>query len=222
MKKARSSGAAIGTGLLTAIAASLCCITPIIAMIAGSSSLLASFSWLEPLRPYLIGISAMVLLFAWYQQLKPAKPSNTDCHCEPAKRPSFLKSTKFLGIITLFSVLMMTFPLYASVFYPKSKGQDSEHQAPDNKLQAKFTIQGMTCASCEAHVNNEISKVPGVLSYTTSFTGRSSVVAFDSSITNKEAIAAAIAKTGYKVRGSEVIDSTDAEGDKPCCETNTN
>ncbi|GEP98528.1 mercuric transport protein MerTP [Chitinophaga cymbidii] len=221
MKKARSSGAAIGTGLLTAIAASLCCITPIIAMIAGSSSLLASFSWLEPARPYLIGISAVVLLYAWYLQFKPAKPSSADCHCEPVKKTSFQQSKKFLAIITLFSVLMMTFPLYASMFYPEGKGEVSEHKALDNKQQAKFTIQGMTCASCEAHVNNEISKVQGVLSYTTSFKARSSIVAFDSTKTNMDAIAAAIGKTGYKVRGSEVIDSTCATGDKSCCETDS-
>ncbi|WP_126247963.1 mercuric transport protein MerTP [Chitinophaga pollutisoli] len=207
MKKARSSGAAIGTGILTAIAASICCITPIIAMIAGSSSLLASFSWLEPARPYLIGASVAVLAYAWYLQLKTAKPSADDCHCEPAKKPSYYQSKKFLGIITLFSVLMMTFPLYASVFYPKGNENAAVHSIADNKLQARFTIQGMTCASCEAHVNNEISKVPGVLTYATSFKARNSVVTFDPSKTNIDAISAAIGKTGYKVRGSEIMDT---------------
>jgi copper chaperone CopZ len=65
----------------------------------------------------------------------------------------------------------------------------------------------MTCASCEAHVNNEISKVPGVLTYATSFKARNSVVTFDPSKTNIDAISAAIGKTGYKVRGSEIMDT---------------
>ena len=41
----------IGAGLLTAFAASLCCITPVLALVAGTSGLASSFSWLEPARP---------------------------------------------------------------------------------------------------------------------------------------------------------------------------
>ncbi|MEJ7680346.1 MAG: hypothetical protein WKG06_21325 [Segetibacter sp.] len=41
--------------------ASLCCITPVIALLAGSSSIAANFSWIEPARPYLIGLSIAVL-----------------------------------------------------------------------------------------------------------------------------------------------------------------
>jgi len=63
----------IGTGLLTAIAASLCCITPVLALIAGTSGLASTFSWLEPFRPYFIGLTILVLAFAWYQKLKPQK-----------------------------------------------------------------------------------------------------------------------------------------------------
>lgn len=63
----------IGTGLLTAIAASLCCITPVLAIIAGTSGLASTFSWLEPFRPYFIGLTILVLAFAWYQKLKPQR-----------------------------------------------------------------------------------------------------------------------------------------------------
>ena len=63
----------IGAGLLTAIAASLCCITPVLALVAGTSGLASTFSWLEPFRPYFIGLTILVLGFAWYQKLKPKK-----------------------------------------------------------------------------------------------------------------------------------------------------
>ena len=61
----------ISAGLLTAIASSLCCITPVLAIVAGSSGLASTFSWLEPFRPYFIGMTILVLGFAWYQKLKP-------------------------------------------------------------------------------------------------------------------------------------------------------
>ena len=68
----------IGAGLLTAIAASLCCITPVLALIAGTSGLASTFSWLEPFRPYFIGLTILVLGFAWYQKLKHKK--QIDCN----------------------------------------------------------------------------------------------------------------------------------------------
>jgi hypothetical protein len=63
----------IGAGLLAAITASLCCITPVLALIAGTSGIASTFSWIEPFRPYLIGLTILVLGFACYQKLKPQK-----------------------------------------------------------------------------------------------------------------------------------------------------
>ena len=75
-----NSNKIIGMGVVTAIAASLCCITPVLALIAGASGLTSSFSWLEPARPYLIGVTILVIGFAWYQKLKPKK--EIDCECD--------------------------------------------------------------------------------------------------------------------------------------------
>jgi mercuric ion transport protein len=100
----KSAGTFTGAGVLTAIAASLCCITPVIAILAGSSSLAANFSWIEPARPYLIGLSIVVLAFAWYLKLKPAKTNDMDCNCETTKKASFLQSKTFLGIVTVFAI----------------------------------------------------------------------------------------------------------------------
>jgi mercuric ion transport protein len=61
----RSPGTFTSAGVLSTFAASLCCITPVIALLAGSSSIAANFSWMEPARPYLIGLSIAVLAFAW-------------------------------------------------------------------------------------------------------------------------------------------------------------
>ncbi|HEY1054273.1 MAG TPA: heavy metal transporter, partial [Emticicia sp.] len=44
-------------GILTAFATSLCCITPVLALLGGASGLASSFSWIEPFRPYLIGLT---------------------------------------------------------------------------------------------------------------------------------------------------------------------
>ncbi|MBL0098410.1 MAG: mercuric transport protein MerTP [Bacteroidetes bacterium] len=202
----KSSGTFTGAGVLTAIAASLCCITPVIALLAGSSSIAANFSWIEPARSYLIGLSIAVLAFAWYLKLKPTKTNDIDCNCETAKKPSFLQSRTFLAIITVFAALMMTFPLYAKMFYPNPKEATTALAVVDYKQQVKFTIQGMTCEACEEHVNNELSKVNGVLAYKSSYATRSSFVTFNKSKVDVKTIEAAIKKTGYKVKALSCCD----------------
>jgi len=78
----KSDNKLIGAGLLTAITASLCCITPVLALIAGTSGIASTFSWIEPFRPYLIGLTILVLGFAWYQKLKPQNVfRNCNCIC---------------------------------------------------------------------------------------------------------------------------------------------
>ena len=202
----KSTGSFTFAGVLTAIAASLCCITPVIALLAGSSSIAANFSWIEPARPYLIGLSVAVLAFAWYLKLKPAKTNDMDCNCETTKKTSFFQSKTFLGIVTVFAILMMTFPLYAKMFYPKPKAETTAFAVVDNKQQIKFTIQGMTCKACEEHVNNELSKVNGVLAYKTSYVTRSSLVTFNKSKVDVKAIEDAIKKTGYKAKAISCCD----------------
>src|SRR5438128_2039673 len=106
-------------GILTAAAASLCCITPVLAFLGGASGLASSFSWIEPFRPYLIGLTVLVFAFAWYQKLRPRE--QVDCNCETDNKKSFLQSKTFLGIVTVVAGLLIAFPYYAKAFYPKTK-----------------------------------------------------------------------------------------------------
>lgn len=205
MNKAKPSGIIAGTSLLSAIAASLCCITPILALFAGSSSVAANFSWLEPARPFLIGATILMLGFAWYRQLGFGKVADADCGCEVKKKTSFLQSRKFLVIITFLALVMMTFPLYAGMFYPKSQRTEVPITEQNNIVQATFHIIGMTCQACEGHVNTELEKVSGVTGYITSYASKSSVVDFDKSKTDLQTIALAIGKTGYKVKNYEMM-----------------
>ena len=111
----------ISAGLLTAFAASLCCITQVLALVAGTSRIASTFSWLEPARPYFIGLTILVLGFAWYQKLKPKK--QIDCNCETEEKPKFIQSKMFLGIVTAFAIVMLAFPYYAHIFIPRQKNK---------------------------------------------------------------------------------------------------
>jgi len=192
-------------GIFAAVAASLCCITPVLAFLGGASGLASSFSWIEPYRPYLIGLTVAVFAFAWYQKLKPIK--NVDCECETDSKKSFLQSKRFLAIVTVIAGLLIAFPYYAKIFYPKPQVTKVIVVDKSDIRQAEFKIKGMTCESCTEHVNSEISKVNGVLEFQTSYEKANSTVKFDNSKTSIDSIASAIKSTGYKVISQTVINN---------------
>lgn len=197
----------VGAGVLSAIAASLCCITPLLAFISGASGLASAFSWTEAFRPYLIGITLVVLGFAWYQKLRPVPAVGIDCACEPTEKKPFLQSKVFLGIITAFAILMLAFPYYGQIFYPVTKNKTSAIAASNIQL-VQFKVGGMSCKSCEAEVKNEVNKLSGVLQTDVTYEKGLVAVKFDPSKTNNTQIKNAIDKTGYKVQGEPVIKST--------------
>lgn len=193
-------GTASIISLLAATAASFCCIIPLIALAAGASGAASSLSWLVPFRPYLIALSVVALGFAWYQSLrtKEAVPCTTDGNCSVEKK-HFLASKNFLLLVTITTALIVAFPNYSKIFYQKSSAAKAIIAERSNIQTVKFEIKGMTCAGCEAHVNNELSKVNGVVKPATSFAKRNTVVHFDVTKTTVQQLQAAIAKTGYRV-----------------------
>tara|TARA_R110000868_G_scaffold203489_3_gene451345 strand:+ start:1396 stop:2034 length:639 start_codon:yes stop_codon:yes gene_type:complete len=194
------SSKSVGAGLITAFVASLCCITPVISLLAGIGGIATTFSWMEPFRPFLIALTIGVLGFAWYQKLKPRNQEAIDCACETNDSPSFWQSSMFLGLVTVFAVLMLAFPSYAHIFYSDSKNTNSIAIEQETPLTLKeFKIKGMTCAGCEAHVKSEIGKLAGIEAIKVSYDKEHALVKYDSLKVNKNQIVEAINKTGYTV-----------------------
>ncbi len=192
----KSENKLISAGLLTAITASLCCITPVLALIVGASGIASTFSWIEPFRPYLIGLTILVLGFAWYQKLKPQE--EIDCECDTEERPKFIQSKKFLGIVTVFAIVMLAFPYYSGVFYQNTEKQIVVVDKSDIK-RTEFKISGMTCAGCEENVNHEVNKLNGIVISKASYENGNGIIEFDKTKTNEAEIEKAINLTGYKV-----------------------
>ena len=109
------------TAIGATIVASLCCITPVLAVLAGSSTLASSFSWLTPYHNYLVWFTVLVLLYAWYDKLKPSK--EIDCDCD--EKAGFFSSKKFLAIVTVFSVIMLSFPQWGNKVFDTAPSAES-------------------------------------------------------------------------------------------------
>ncbi|HIP31191.1 MAG TPA: mercuric transport protein MerTP [Crocinitomicaceae bacterium] len=194
-KTGKKSKNAAYTGLLAAIAASSCCIPPVIALIAGVGGSASALSWMEPFRPYLIGLAVIAIGYAWYNHLKPK--TEDDCGCKIEKLKWYQTKT-FLAAITFFAVISISFPYYAHIFYPDNKKEviivESSNVQTEN-----FTISGMTCQACETHINHAVNELDGIVSVESSYENENAQVEYDNSQTTLEEIAIAINSTGYTV-----------------------
>ncbi len=186
--------ASIGLSLLTALASSLCCIAPILAIVAGTSSFAANFAWIEPLRPYLVVATIGILGLAWYQKLKPKPVVAACCAVENTAKNSFLHSNKFLGVVTVFALLLTAFPYYSNGLRTKNKAEIAVNTATEL---GEFQMTGMTCEGCEHHITNKISALKGIINVAASYEKGNTTVEFDPNQVNINEIRAALDSTGY-------------------------
>jgi copper chaperone CopZ len=198
----------IGAGLVAAVAASLCCITPVLAVLGGLGGIASTFTFLEPLRPYFIGLTVIVLGYAFYNAYKPKKEDDIECACDDDENPAkknFLNSKAFLWVVTGVSILMFAFPSYSHIFFPETNN-NVVIVNESNITEAKLYIEGMTCTGCEESVNYTLNSKDGVISATSSFETGIADVKFDKSKINPEQLAQAIEdEVGYKVKKFEIV-----------------
>jgi len=204
----KNSKGAVATGIIAALAASSCCIPPVIAAIAGVGGAAGSLSWMEPFRPYLIGLAVVAIGYAWYSHLKPKKED--DCGCD-IEKPKWYQTKGFLIGMTLFAAVSITFPYYSGVFFSDNK-KEVIVVDKNNIQKINIKIEGMTCDACQHHVNGAVNALPGIVNVNSSYEKGNAEVEFDNTQTNIAEIEKAINSTGYKV--TETQNNTPAHGEK--------
>lgn len=193
------------SAIVTAVLASLCCITPVLAVLGGLSGVATTFEFLEPLRPYFIGFTVIVLGYAFYSAYKPQKEEEIECACEEedeqgSKKTKFINSKAFLWTIAVFATIMITFPYYSQIFFPEVEAS-SINVSSTNLIKAELEIEGMTCTACEQSVDYALRSEEGVINATSSYETCIADVEYDKSkITAEELKKAVENKVGYKVK----------------------
>lgn len=78
-------------------------------------------------------------------------------------------------------------------------------------MKVKFTIQGMTCSSCQAHVEKAVSKLEGMRNANVNLLSNQMVVEYDETILDNDKIIKAVVDAGY---GANVAKSEKAKSVK--------
>ena len=76
-------------------------------------------------------------------------------------------------------------------------------------MREKFTVTGMTCSACSAHVEKAVSKLEGVSAVNVNLLGGSMQVDFDPAFQSSDSIIAAVVASGY---GASLPSATAGKG----------
>ncbi len=130
------------------------------------------------------------------QKLKPKK--EIKCNCEIDEKTNFMQTKLFLILVTVFAIIMLAFPYYGNVFYSNnSKKELVAKQSNISKIE--LPIEGMTCESCQNHINYAVNELPGIINVSSSYKNANAFIEFDKTKTNIKDIKESINSTSYKV-----------------------
>lgn len=198
MKKERL---AMGGAVLSALAASLCCVGPLLFVVLGLGAFSAA-TVLDTARPFLLAAAVLLLAFGFYRtyfRREAACAPGEACATKPINRAS-------RAGLWLASIAVITFalsPYYAGAvarrFSAKPPPSNSQAQATAQPAVARatFKVSGMTCSSCETTIKLALERTPGVRRSEVSYDRREAIVEYEPNATSVEKLREAINQTGY-------------------------
>lgn len=199
MKKI-SNSTFVGGGFLAAIAASLCCILPVVSIALGIGAFGVA-SVFETLRPYLLVVAFAALGFAFYLTYfrREACEEGQACETKPIGRVNQL----FLWVATFGIIASSLFPFYTGYLVSALGPSDSSDRSSisaDNIGQSTtvtIEVEGMTCEGCASHIDVTLKKLKGVISAKASYKNKNVKVVYDPSQITLDRIKKAINDLGY-------------------------
>src|SRR6266436_4802411 len=153
---------ALGGSVLSAIAASLCCIGPVVAVIVGASGFAAAGLFAQ-WRPLFLTITALMLAAAWY--LTYRRPKADHCSTGGCPQNPVAKWNKIiLWFATAFVLAIAAFPTFfgaaARLFVPAGASDSGPRQVKLSRLQV--TIPSMDCGACAVVIQAKLNRQDGV------------------------------------------------------------
>lgn len=182
--------------VVAAVWASLCCITPVLALLLWVGGIASTFDRIQPFRPYIIWFTVLVLLYLWWKFLnKKYGKQEIDCDCE--EDANFYSTWWFMILITFIAGALLLFPYYAQVFAQWWSTTSAIVSA--SEVTETFSVEGMTCGGCEALAKWTLSNYAWISKVDASYIDGEVTVNFDPSQISLEDIKVNLLKdTGYK------------------------
>jgi copper chaperone CopZ len=188
MKKPESSWTLAG-GVLAGIAASLCCIGPLLALSLGLGSFAAA-TWFAQWRPILLAVTFVLLGLAWYLTYRRLK---VDCEDGVCARPPGKAARASLWLGTLVALGAAVYPSLPAV----NRSIDSTAIAA-NDSRLSVLIPSMDCPPCAAGIEASLGRAAGVKRAAVNYDSKEAVLVYDPSITNRDRLLSLIDASGFR------------------------
>lgn len=186
----------LGGSIVAAVAASLCCLGPLVAVTLGSGGLVGS-ALFEKWRPLLLVATFALLLLAWYltyRKSSGACAEGSTCASKPVSKWNKL----LLGLATGIVVAVAAFPSLSSALLRTTPGSAPTLKAGDGSAVLKVKIPSMDCAACAAGIQAKLRKLTGVQGAQVLFDTKEATVRYDAVKLSPAQIVAAIDAAGFK------------------------
>jgi mercuric ion transport protein len=186
--------------ILTSVAASICCIGPVLAILFGIRAFAGALRF-DAWRPYLLGLTGLLIVAAFYLTYRNRNVRCADSGCAPSHRSKML-----LWVIVIIVVAAAAFPYYSGAILKaqtKNGKASAGGEGDADKATTTIRVSGMTCGGCADQIQSMLVKIPGVKAADVSFEKGKAVVSFDPKVTGVEAIRAAIEEIGYRTDESK-------------------
>lgn len=193
----------VGGAVFAAIASSLCCVLPLLAVVFGLGAFGAA-SAVEPLRPYLLVLAFTALAYGFYQVYfrREKCAEGESCAIKPVNKLNQM----FLWIGLLMISAFALAPYYTGyIMAAVSNPQQSNSAMPvaaGNSANKTIVIEveGMTCVGCEPHINETLKALSGVALSEASYQNKNVKVVYNPNQISLEQIKTAIDEIGYKAK----------------------
>lgn len=148
--------------------------------------------------PFVVVLVLLLLAVLWYQNIKTMRKGRETGR----RRPAGLNPIVFLGIVTVFAVILLALPLYLNTLEEKmGKDPQAIEIAPENRMETIFMVEGMTCTGCENAIIKRVSGLEGVKTVDADHVKMQTQVVYDKSKVSEDKIVEAIVDAGYTVTG---------------------
>lgn len=218
--KKASPRTSIYAAIAAAVAASICCLGPLVLVGLGASGAwIGSLSAMEPFRPYLIVAAVGALGYAFWR-VYGAKPAVEECGpdgaCRVDNAARYNKIGLWLATFAIGAMLLAPNLLGAAAEDDKSAARPSGAGAvavtveggvaeaavekPMKKASITLAVENMTCAGCSATVRTALTRVEGVIGASVTHEPPCATVTYDSNEVSANTLTAATEKVGYPTR----------------------
>ncbi len=185
---------------MAAVASSVCCILPVVAVVLGLGGFAAS-AYFEPWRPYLLAMTIAFLAFGVILTYRRSRQHT----CEPGSQCACPSSGRWnrvvLGFIAVLVIALMAFPHYsgsiARAFNKERK--PASYAKASARAQATFNVEGLDCVGCAVMLEKNLLQTPGIYRAEVSFERRQAALDYDPRAMSLSQIGERITHFGFKI-----------------------